>query len=204
MNTSAQNSRIQAACDCLQKGGVVLLPTDTVLGLAAKADCKEAIEKLYALKDRPRDKNVALMVADHAQIQALGVELNNTAMRLLNSDFMPGPLTIVLPLTKNRPDWLEGRAELAIRIPNHSELLDILKRSGPLLVTSANRSGLPTPKQAQDAAKQLTNTPDLILEGMCQLAQPSSIVNCSTRPPKIERLGAISRPEIEDIIGEIQ
>lgn len=189
---------------CLNDGGVVLLPTDTVLGLAASPAHSSAIDRLYQLKDRPREKNIAVMVANHTQVLEIGAEVSGDAEKLLTSDFVPGGLTIVFPVGEDAPEWLEGRVELAVRIPDNALLLEVLTLAGPLLVTSANLSGQDTPKTTDEAAHQLTDLPDLVIEGTGQTALPSTIVNCAVTPPKIERQGAISRAEIEAIMGALQ
>ncbi|WP_417250020.1 L-threonylcarbamoyladenylate synthase [Celeribacter sp.] len=177
---------------CLDGGGVVLLPTDTVLGLAASPRHDSAVARLFALKDRPAEKNLPVMVADAAQIASLGTILSPVAHNLIASPFCPGPLTLVLPLGNPRPDWLTDRSEVAVRIPADTRLLEILRAVGPLLVTSANRSGADTPKSAREAAAQLTARPDMVIDGTSQMHAPSTIVDCTAKSARILRHGAIS------------
>src|SRR5215203_1832526 len=124
---------------CLQTGGVVLLPTDTVYGLAVSPDFEKSIDRLFALKRRPRTVNLPIMVASAAELEPLGFEVTESARRLLRSPLIPGSLTLALGFSSDfRPQWLEGRVEAAVRIPNDDRLLAVLRKSGPLLVTSAN------------------------------------------------------------------
>ncbi len=182
----------------ITSGAVALVPTDTVYGLAVSPAHPQSIQKLYRLKKRAMAKNLPIMVADEASLEELGADLNPAAKRMLDSRWMPGPVSLVLSLKpKKAPDWLRYRDEIAVRIPNHTFMLKLLRLTGPLLVTSANRSGQATPAEASDAAQQLAGQPDLIVDlGPRQLV-PSTLVNCRTMPPKIERIGVVSAEDIE-------
>lgn len=181
---------------CLDAGGVVLLPTDTVLGLAASPRHHSAVTRLFALKDRPAEKNLPVMVADAAQIASLGTILSPVAHNLIASPFCPGPLTLVLPLGRPCPDWLAQRSEVAVRIPDDNRLREVLREVGPLLVTSANRSGAETPKSAEDAAAQLTARPDVVVDGTSRMASASTIVDCTSSPVRILRHGAVTTAQL--------
>lgn len=195
---------IEAAVACLNKGGVVLSPTDTVLGLAAKPDQPEAIAKIFALKGRPAHKSLPIMAASLEQIADLGGHFNEAAHLLMDSQHWPGNLSLVVSLDQSRaPAWLTGRDEIAFRIPNHAGMQAILSHSGPLLVTSANASGHPTPATSAEAVAQLTAEPDLVIEGQHCSDTPSTIVNCRPSPPKLEREGAVSSAVLLDILGEL-
>lgn len=189
------------AADCLAQSGVVLLPTDTVLGLAARPDRPEAVARLFALKARPAARRLPVMIAGEAQLAALGVRPNGALEALLNSPLVPGALTLIAPRAPHAaPDWLAGRDELALRIPDHDLLRAVLHLSGPLFVTSANRHGAETPQSAEAAAAQLTAPPDLILPGAPGGAQPSTIVDCTARPARIARQGAIPARAIAALV----
>ncbi|WP_417242923.1 L-threonylcarbamoyladenylate synthase [Celeribacter sp.] len=187
---------------CLNGGGIVLLPTDTVLGLAVSPAHDDAVARLYALKDRPREKNLPIMVADMSQIADLGALPTDAARRLLASPFVPGAVTLVLELGPQRPDWLAGRDEIALRIPDDARLRDVLRRTGPLLVTSANRAGLETPHTSDAASAQLTAPPDLVVAGTSRAGAPSTIVNCRTSPPHLIRIGAVTAAQINALFEE--
>jgi len=195
-------SAAREICDCLRAGGVVLIPTDTVLGLAV---LPEHAAKIYRLKERPLEKNLPIMVANRAQLETLGMCLSAASKTLLASSFMPGALTLVDVLDPAKaPSWLEGREEMAVRIPNAPLLLSVLEEVGPLLVTSANRSGAQTPATSEEACAQLSGSVDLIIDGTGQQSAPSTIVNCASLPPKIEREGAVARADIRALIGELK
>lgn len=187
----------------LNNGGVVLLPTDTVYGLAVKPNLSNAVDKIYNLKKRPRELNLPIMVSKQADLRELGLDVNNNVVKLLNSKYVPGALTIVLGFNDMslRPEWLEGRDEVAIRIPNDDFLLNVLDNSGPLLVTSANTHGSKiTQSDITKIQKELNGQPDIIIEGKTSKEIPSTIVNCRLDKPLIERLGVVSEYEISNIL----
>lgn len=189
------------AQQALAAGGVVLLATDTVLGLVALPSDNQAVDKVYALKQRPRDKNLPIIVACADQITAFGGQISASARACLNSRYMPGPLTIAIELNIDAtPDWFLGRTECAIRIPDDALLLALLTNLGPLMATSANLSGRETPRTTDEAAAQLNGTPDYVIAGRAKSQAPSTLVNCRVTPPKTERIGAVSEAEINAIL----
>ena len=182
---------------CLRIGGVVLLPTDTVFGLAVMPTEAEGVDRLYALKARPRAKALPIMLANATQVVELGVIMSAAVEQALNCPFVPGALTIAAPIDpQNCTKWLQGRDEVAFRIPNSALLLDILAQVGPLLVTSANLTGAPTPRTVQGVLEQLTGQPDLVVEGAASADVASTLVNCSHSPAVVERIGAVSVAEL--------
>ena len=194
---------IEEISQCLLNGGVALLPTDTVYGLAASPLHPKAVARIFSLKARPQTHNLPIMVASASDIAALGVDMNDNVQKLLASDYVPGDITMVVGF-KSTPSvsWLEGREEVAIRIPNHPKMLAILEKTGPLLVTSANRHGNPTtPLTVAEVLADLTDAPDLAIDGGIVENIPSTIVNCHSTPPVIERSGRISFKEIFNILN---
>ena len=182
---------------CLRIGGVVVVPTDTVYGLAVLPNQTSAIERLYDLKERPRTKALPVMVANTEQVTDLGVITSLAIEQLLASPFLPGALTIVAAIDPLKcPDWLRGREEVAFRIPNSPLLLEVMAQVGPLLVTSANLAGVPTPKTISQVLAQLTGAPDLVVEDETGADIASTLVNCSQKLASIERVGAISVAEL--------
>jgi L-threonylcarbamoyladenylate synthase len=178
---------------CLKEDGVVLLPTDTVYGLAASPLCPNAVKRIYDLKSRPQHQNLPIMVASIKDLKLLGLDLNVYVKKILTSSYVPGDITIALGF-KNKPlvSWLEGREEVAIRIPNHKQLLSVLRKTGPLLVTSANKHGNPTtPLTVDEVLNDLNGSPDLAIDGGIVENVPSTIINCRVQPPVIERTGRI-------------
>ena len=183
--------------ECLENGGVVLLPTDTVYGLAVSPKFDESIDRLFALKRRPRNVNLPIMVASDEELEPLGFEVSESARRLLRSPLIPGSLTLAMGFNSEyRPDWLAGREEAAVRIPNDERLLSVLRMTGPLLVTSANAHSSETPDNVADILAQLDGAPDLVIDGGTLRTTASTLVNCRVDPPRIERLGVVPESEV--------
>ncbi|MGH9761470.1 MAG: L-threonylcarbamoyladenylate synthase, partial [Blastocatellia bacterium] len=188
---------VERVVDCLSTGGIVLLATDTVYGLAVLPTYEQSVNRVYSLKGRPRDVNLPVMISSPTVLASLGFEVNERAACLLRSRLVPGPLTLAMGFRSGpRPRWLDGRVEAAIRIPDDDWLLSVLKRSGPLLVTSANSHGLETPETVTDVLAQLHGAPDLAVDGGSVRTVPSTLVNCRCDPPVVERIGAIPEAEV--------
>ena len=192
---------VERARLCLENGGVVLVPTDTVYGLAVSPLRDDAVDRLFAIKQRPRHRNLPVMVADASGLEALGVAVNDKARLLLASELMPGPLTLVLGFGAAGPvSWLDGRPEVAIRVPADRFMLKLLVATGPLLVTSANLHDRPTLGTVREILEQLVLAPALAVDGGLREAVPSTLVNCAVDPPAVEREGVVDRARIEEIL----
>ena len=195
--------RVEEIVGCLENGGVVLLPTDTVYGLAVNPNFDKSIDRLFALKRRPRNVNLPIMVASDDELEPLGFEISESAKRLLKSPLVPGSLTLALGFHSDfRPPWLAGRDEAAIRIPNDERLLAVLRKTGPLLVTSANAHSADTPDNIDDILAQLDGAPELAIDGGTLKTTASTLVNCRVDPPKIERLGVVPEAELLKYLNE--
>lgn len=188
---------VKTIVSCLESGGVVLLPTDTVYGLAVSPNFDKSIDRLFALKRRPRNVNLPIMVASDAELEPLGFDVTASARRLLRSPLIPGSLTLAMGFRSDyRPAWLAGRDEAAVRIPNDERLLSVLRATGPLLVTSANAHSSETPDNVADILAQLDGAPDLSVDGGTLHTTASTLVNCRVDPPVIERVGVVPESEV--------
>jgi L-threonylcarbamoyladenylate synthase len=168
-----------------------------VYGLAVSPAFEQSIDRLFALKRRPRTVNLPIMVASEAELQSLGFSISEPARRLLRSPLIPGSLTLALGLdVEGRPAWLEGREEAAVRIPNDERLLAVLRETGPLLVTSANAHSAETPDNVQEILAQLDGVPDLYVDGGLLRTTASTLVNCRLDPPVVERIGVVPEAEV--------
>lgn len=193
---------VEAARDCLVHGGVVLVPTDTVYGLAVHPEREDAIERLFALKQRPKTRNLPVMVASVFDLAGLGVQITEAASKLMGA-FFPGPLSLALGVrAEDAPSWLSGRVEVAVRVPAEEVMLDILRTTGPLLVTSANIHAQETAESVPAILAQLEGKPDLVIDGGIRNVVPSTLVNCNLPHPVIERVGAISKEQIEQVLND--
>jgi L-threonylcarbamoyladenylate synthase len=183
----------------LRAGGIVAVPTDTVYGIAADMALPDAIERLFAAKRRPPEKAVAVLLADAAQAETIG--LLGPAARVLAERFWPGGLTLVLPVRSGvvLPDILAaGAPTIGVRVPNHPAPRELARVLGPLPTTSANVSGEPDARDAAEIAERLGDAIALVLDGGPIRGGPAStVVDCTVEPPVIRRVGAIPVPDIE-------
>lgn len=194
---------VARAAECLLAGGVVLLPTDTVYGLAAHPEHDDAVTRLFAIKGRPRSVNLPVMITSADQVPALGGVVNRAADALLRSKYVPGALTVAVGTSpEHLVPWLRGRAEFAVRIPDDERLLAIISRTGPLLVTSANLHAQAVRESVDEILGTLAIAPDLVIDDGTRDTVPSTLVNCRLVPPVVERVGAVPEEEIEAILGE--
>ncbi|MEP0940230.1 MAG: L-threonylcarbamoyladenylate synthase [Rhizobiaceae bacterium] len=194
---------LNAAIDCLTKGGVIVVPTDTVYGLAVLPTKPDSVARLFAVKSRPDSVNLPIMVAGIEQLDALGAAISPSAKKLLQSGYIPGALTLVFGIDAERaPEWLKHRNEIAVRIPDDAFLLSVIRKTGPILATSANRHGQDTPPVVTDILAQLELQPDLAIDGGSIDTIPSTLVNCNVDPVKIERVGVIPAAEIERVLND--
>jgi L-threonylcarbamoyladenylate synthase len=193
------------AARTLRDGGVALVPTDTVYGLAASPERPDAVARIFELKDRPLTRQLPVMVAGLDDLAAIGLDVTEPARKLLASDLMPGPLTLALGFRAGlapgeKPGWLEGRDEVAIRVPNHPWMREVLALTGPLLVTSANAHQQASGETVDAVLAQLHGTPEVVVDGGALSVVPSTLVNCRAVPPKIEREGAVPAARIEEVL----
>jgi len=189
------------AARSLEAGGIVAFPTDTVYGIAVALKTPGGIERLFAAKRRPPDRAIALLVADEGQAAAIG-ELNAPATALAHR-FWPGGLTLVVPRRGDEalPAALSGVGAVptvGLRVPDHETPRALARAVGPLPTTSANRSGEPEARDADELEAQLGDALDLILDGGPAAGGPAStVVDTTTDPVRILRDGAISAEAID-------
>jgi L-threonylcarbamoyladenylate synthase len=191
------NADASDAIASLRSGGIAVLPTDTVYGLAVSPEFPDAVRRLGVMKGRPPERHYPVMVASPEDLPLLGIEVNEHAERLLRSEYVPGALTLVFGF-RDQPTvpWLEGRVEVGVRIPDDERMLQILRGTGPLLVTSANKHGHPPGETVAEILAQLDVQPDLVIDGGTLHTVPSTLVNCRAQPPAIERVGCIPEDAI--------
>lgn len=188
---SPPEEAIEAAAGAVRRGELVVVPTDTVYGIGARPDRKKATALLFAAKQRPRDLTLPVLVADVEDAERVGI-LDEPG-RVLADRFWPGGLTLVVPRTELARRWDLGdqTGTVGVRVPDHPVALDLLRTTGPLAVTSANRSGEPTPSDCpgvralfgQEVAVYLCAGP---IGGVA-----STVVDLSGSEPRILREGAI-------------
>lgn len=182
---------IEAALVAIRRGKVVGVPTDTVYGVAVDPANAGAVRALFSLKGRGDHLPLAVLVASFAQAEAL-VEFTDRTRDMIEPHW-PGPLTAVLrskvAMVRGVGDHLRGT--LAVRMPDHRLLAELLTRSGPLAVTSANRSGAPPALDSREARRALGDGVAVYLEGRCEGRRASTVVDLTRDPPELLRDGPV-------------
>jgi len=196
---------LEAASAALRRGELVVLPTDTVYGVAADAFNPGAVDALLAAKGRGRDMPVPVLVANQEMLAALVGDLPEAA-RALTAAHWPGALTVVVRHTPHLSwDLGDARGTVAVRMPDDELALDLIARTGPLAVSSANRSGHPPATTMLDARLQLGASVAVYLDGGPRPSgTPSSIVDLTGDEPRLLREGALSADLLRDhgVAGE--
>jgi L-threonylcarbamoyladenylate synthase len=190
-------SAVSHAVDVLQHGGLVAFPTDTVYGLAALPFKGEYVERLFAAKGRSSTRAIAILIGNYPDLDKVVQHIDERSMKLVKK-FWPGPLTLVVPKLQSLPDALSQDETIGVRMPNHPLALALLRKIGPLAVTSANISGKDNAKSAEEVYDQLNGRVHLILDGgKSSGGVPSTVVNCVSNPPTILRQGPITLAAIK-------
>jgi L-threonylcarbamoyladenylate synthase len=190
---TGREAALQRAAEIWRRGGLVVIPTDTVYGLAADPRHAGAVENLWAVKGRDLEKKIALLAADQASVRRAASGFDALAQRLADA-FWPGPLTLVLPT----PEGAEG-----FRVPDDPAAIALLYAAGGLLrVTSANRSGAAPARTAAEALQALGDAADLIIDaGPARGGVPSTVVVIEGNSLRITREGALGSAEIRAAAG---
>ncbi|MEO1553215.1 MAG: L-threonylcarbamoyladenylate synthase [Pseudomonadota bacterium] len=193
---------IGRALDCLRRGGLVAVPTETVYGLAANAADGEAVARLYAAKGRPSFNPLIAHIANLDMAEQQGVFSENT--RALAEAFWPGPLTIVVDVAETCTVSDLARAGLdsiALRVPAHPETLNLISEFGaPLVAPSANPSGQISPTMAAHVAADMADKVDMILDGgTCAAGIESTIIDARGEVPGLLRPGSLEADRIDTV-----
>ena len=193
---------IAEAVSAVRRGDLVVLPTDTVYGIGADAFTPSSVNALLEAKGRGRDMPAPVLVGSVRAAQAL-VEDFGTYGQDLVDEFWPGALTLVCRANSTLAwDLGDAKGTVAVRMPLHQLTLELLKETGPLAVSSANRSGAPPARTAADAETQLGEAVEIYLDdGPSGAAEPSSIVDLTGAVPRLLRAGAISEERLREVCG---
>ncbi len=191
---------IQAAVRELRQGRAVVYPTETFYAAGVNALDPEAVNRLFALKGRPKDQPVTLVVVGNTAVLALARSVPPVASILMKR-FWPGPLTLLFEAAGHLPPALHaGTGRIGIRVPSHLVARALLREAEmPLTATSANRSGSPPPSSVDAALESLGDAPDLAVvldAGSTPGGAPSTILDVTQSPPKLVRPGAVPEQEI--------
>ena len=201
---------IKDAVTRLVKGDLVAFPTETVYGLGADATNKDAIARIYKVKDRPIGHPLIVHISSLANLDKWAMDIPEYAVNLARA-FWPGPMTLILPRTDLAKDFITGSQDnVGIRIPSHTVALALLKEfedQGGLGVAapSANRFGAVSPTTANaveiELAEFLSENDQILDGGPCLVGVESTIINCTQDKPSILRPGAVTKEMIEDALG---
>lgn len=195
----------QEAARILQQGGLVAFPTETVYGLGGNALDGEAAKKIYAAKGRPSDNPLIVHIAKK---EALSILAENVPKRawILAEHFWPGPLTMILPKSKQVPYGTTGGLEtVAVRMPNHPVALRLIQESGIYVAApSANISGRPSATMAEHVIEDFEGRIDMILDGgMVKVGIESTVLDLTEEVPVILRPGCITKEMLEEVLDEV-
>lgn len=201
---SEREAGIAAATLAVQRGQLIVLPTDTVYGVGADAFDPTAVRALLASKGRGRDMPPPVLVSAVSTLDALTVGVPSYA-RALVEKLWPGPLTIVC---RQQPslqwDLGDTRGTVAVRMPDHEVALEVINRTGPLAVSSANRTGEPAATVADDAERMLGDYVEVLLDGGPTPGPvPSTIVDVTGQTGRLLRLGGVPLETLNEIVGPL-
>ena len=199
-------TEIAAARECISRGGVVAIPTDTLYGLAADATNADALERVYEIKGRPANMPLPVLVSGWEQVAIVSAVDGHDGelARALADRFWPGPLTMVLPAAAGLPSRLTGGLDtIAVRMPNHDVPLALSAATGkPITGTSANRSGAPDITDPEVLRRTLGTMVDgIITSGTQPLGTASTIVAISGSNVTLLRAGALDFSTVRHAIG---
>ncbi len=201
---SVRSDAIDAAVRAVRSGQLVVLPTDTVYGVGADAFDAAAVADLLAAKGRGRDMPVPVLVGSWDTIEGL-VSYVPAQMRSLIEAFWPGGLTLVVEHAPSLAwDLGDARGTVAVRMPLHPVALELLERTGPMAVSSANRSGQPAALTVEQARQQLGESVQVYLDGgPVTVGVASTIVDVTTETPRVLREGAVSLADLRGVAESV-
>ncbi|AGI47426.1 Sua5/YciO/YrdC/YwlC family protein [Thermoplasmatales archaeon BRNA1] len=189
-----------AAAEDVASGKLIVYPTDTVYGIGADIFNEGAVKALYLAKKRPFDMALSVAVADRKMIEKVAI-LNENAEKLIDA-FMPGPLTIIIKKQPDVPDIVTAMSDkVGIRIPNHPVALEIAKRAGPIVATSANTHFHPDAVNIDMAVEAFGDAVSTYVDaGQSPIGKPSTIVWIKGSDYEIIRQGDITEEMIEEVL----
>lgn len=192
-----------AAAAAIERDELVVLPTDTVYGLAADAFSPEAVRLMLEAKERGRDVPSPVLVGSWNGLDGLVMAVSGDARELVEA-FWPGGLTIIVEHAPSLSwDLGDTRGTVAVRMPAHPVAIELLTRTGPLAVSSANKHGQPPPATAAHARKQLGDAVTVYLDAGVADGKASTIVDLTGPSPVLRRLGAISVEQLREVVPDL-
>lgn len=189
-----EESQLKKAVEILKQGGIVIFPTDTAFGVGCRIDDEKAVERLFAIRKRPKTQATPVLVDTVKMAQDYLLPIPKEVIDKLIEPYWPGALTLILRSIREKvPNLVRGGGEtLGVRIPNHTIARAIIRRVGvPILGPSANFHGGETPYKIEDLDKEFIKEVDYVVAGECPVGNVSTVVNCTVVPWKVIRKGAL-------------
>lgn len=205
-NDEALEPQLEQAAELLRQGEVVAFPTETVYGLGADGLNGEACKKIFAAKGRPADNPLILHISEMEEIEPLTSELSPMAKKLMAA-FWPGPMTLIVPKSSIIPDVVTaGQETVAVRFPSNKVARELIHLAGrPIAAPSANKSGKPSPTNAQDVLQDMDGIIGGVLDGgSCDIGVESTIIDTTGTIPVILRPGGITEEMIQEVMGDVK
>jgi len=193
-------SVIQEAAAEIAAGNLIVYPTETVYGIGADIFNEVAVKNLFLAKRRPFDMALSVAVSDKKMMESIAV-MDDNADKLVKA-FLPGPLTLIIEKRPDVPDLVTASSKkVGIRIPDHPVAIEIVKKTGPIVATSANLHSHPDATDISSAVKDLGPSVSMYIDsGISKLKRPSTIVWIMNGEVEILRQGAITIKQIEDVL----
>ena len=191
-------SEIKKIAQNIKNGKIVVFPTETVYGIGTNGLSKEAIENLFKIKQRPKEKPISLLVSDINMIDKVAKEINDIEYKLIKK-FMPGPVTIILRKKELIPNILTNGSEfVGIRIPDDEIAIKLIEYSGvPIATTSANISGKEANTNLKDIMIELKDKVDYYIDGgISKIGRASTVIKVEDNKIKILREGSITKEQL--------
>lgn len=201
---SVNAENLALAGEILRRGGLVAFPTETVYGLGADALNEEAVRSVYRAKGRPSDNPMIVHIASREDLEGLVREVGEDAEKAMEA-FWPGPLTIILPRSKQVPDTTTGGLDtVGIRMPGNETARRLIEAARcPVAAPSANLSGKPSPTTAADVLEDMDGRIDAVLLGEdCDVGIESTVVDMTGEIPMILRPGYVTKEMLEEVLGK--
>jgi L-threonylcarbamoyladenylate synthase len=195
---------VAAAVTAVRRGLLIVLPTDTVYGVGVDAFDADGVRRLLEAKGRGRDMPPPVLISSATTLEALATDLPGWATGLVEH-YWPGPLTIVCRQQPSlRWDLGDTRGTVAVRMPDDPAALELLGRTGPLAVSSANVTGEPAATDADEAERMLGDFVEVVLDGgPSRGSLASTIIDCTGDRPRLLREGAISAADLVPVLAEL-
>lgn len=193
---------IPEAVQSVHRDGVIAFPTDTIYGLGVSAFNRQAIDRLYAIKQRDASKAIPILIADISDLSLVARPPTAEVKKIINH-FWPGPLTLVLPQNSSLPSNISPGSTIGVRIPDYLNTREMLRETGPMAATSANISGQKEVRTAQKVSRIFKGKINLILDGgLTPGGTASTVLDCYSGQWQILRPGPVTREDILKVISQ--